>query len=81
MTPITELRLNLRAAGYRPIPALGKRPPMKGWQKLTEFLSIQYAIGRKPKPPQLIPGASQLIRRALIWISWTKTARTKRKTT
>jgi RecA-family ATPase len=30
---VTDLRLRLRAAGYDPIPAEGKRPPMEGWQQ------------------------------------------------
>jgi len=32
MTPdVTELRLNLRAAGFSPVPCEGKRPPMEKW--------------------------------------------------
>src|SRR5262249_51493386 len=30
--PLTALRLRLRRAGYHPIPAEGKAPPLKGWQ-------------------------------------------------
>jgi hypothetical protein len=32
MTP-TELRVQLRQRGYDPLPIIGKRPPMDGWQK------------------------------------------------
>jgi hypothetical protein len=30
---VTALRLRLRAAGYHPLPAEGKAPPMQGWQE------------------------------------------------
>ena len=33
-TETTELRLKLLAAGYDPVPATGKRPLLKDWQKI-----------------------------------------------
>jgi hypothetical protein len=35
MTP-TELRLQLRAAGYMPLPIIGKQPPFDGWTTKTK---------------------------------------------
>jgi predicted transcriptional regulator len=34
MTPLSVFRCNLKAAGYRPIPVNGKKPPMEGWSQI-----------------------------------------------
>src|SRR5258705_12929513 len=36
MSPTTETRLALFRGGFRPIPCMGKRPPMSDWPKLFE---------------------------------------------
>jgi hypothetical protein len=35
-SPVTELRLRLRRAGYAPLPVAGKEPIVKEWETKTE---------------------------------------------
>jgi RecA-family ATPase len=44
-TDVIPLRLKLLANGYRPVPVLGKRPPLNGWQNICKT-AAEYEIRR-----------------------------------
>jgi hypothetical protein len=46
-TNVTALRLQLRAAGFSPLPAQGKKPPMQGWSEKFDTTDAEIRLWPK----------------------------------